>query len=346
MRSVKRILCLLMLVSGHVFADNDDSQRFVPFNNNYILYPQYTKYRDGKDDVSLEGHYSFKYIFYDCKFKGGLLEGEKCRNKNQVFFSYTGEFDFYVDFFNAGRESGPVINRTSNPALHWKRKYNFNFTDYIKLNSIDLSIQHRSDGQVIEADATDSNGQLLAQQEYLNDPNSDYFDAISRGSDYIQLATEMIFGDKQNDPGFCDRKMSCYALVMSLKGYLTHSDNITWGPLAGSDTRIHDYDILRIKYTNSFNVGGSDCDNKEDCSESKKIQPGKIKSMTLQFEYTVGHRGLATDSLDINFIFPVKSSSGSFEWPWYIGMHFGPMDRLSNYTEPMTSLGIGLMFTY
>ena len=341
------LLLTSLTASAFVTQDSDNQiSRFQPYGNNFMMYPQATKYRNGRDDVSLEGRYSFKYIIFDCQFYNGSSEEDKCTSKSQLFLSYTGEFDFYVDFFDKGRESGPVINRTSNPALHWLRKYDFEIMDNIKLITSDLSIQHRSDGQAVEVYERDSNGQLLTQIEYNNDPYSEYFDAISRGSDYLQLATGFVIGDERNKMSSCKKTYGCYEIDISAKAYLTHDDEINWGPLAGTDTKIHDYDILRIKYTNSYDVSGKKCWNDGGCSILEWMLPGKIDNVTWQVEYTAGHKGAETDSLDINFIFPFSLGSDSFKLPWFIGMHFGPMDRLSNYTESTSSIGVGLMFSY
>src|SRR5688572_22008699 len=87
-------------------ADPDDLTRFQPYGLSYGIW------QDTEDDErSLEGHFSFKYVFFDCRRNGISENGtklyelstrsltcdeEKAYLQPTAFFSYTGEFDFYM----------------------------------------------------------------------------------------------------------------------------------------------------------------------------------------------------------------------------------------------------------
>ena len=334
--------------AGHAFLDKKEKsseERFQPYGNNYLIYPQKTIYnRKQNDQQSMEGHYSFKYIITDPRFERETTyeEGDPF---NQFFFSYTGEFDFYVNPKGTGRESGPVINRTSNPALHWMRTYNQRPGERVRrslfgtkatLNWTDISFEHRSDGQVVESKDTDGAGNYLAQLEHQNNPNSEYFDTISMGSNYLKFAAGFTIGDKETQQE-CDKVLSCYSLDISAKVYMSGDDSdVTWGPTAADDPNIRDYDIIRIRYSSTTELA----------DKIKTFISGYIDQVTLQAEYTFGRTGVKNSSLDVNFIFPGQFRDSKTEIPWFIGLHTGPMDRLSNYTKNMTSIGVGLMLYY
>ena len=67
--------------------------------------------------------------------------------------------------------------------------------------------------------------------------------------------------------------------------------------------------------------------------------------MELSVEWTIGDQLLDTDSLNVDFIFPMLLDSKRFEIPLYIRYHKGPMDTLANYTREQDSFGFGLRFS-
>ena len=182
------------------------SSRLSAYQPNYAIY-QYTAH----DENAMEVHYSFRYLFSkpNCmpqrirhdnvsletanqfRFKENLpdlLCLMRWGSRSEYFFTYTGRFDFYL----FSRESGPVINRISNPAIHYRKNFAHLGGEHVKMEWFNASLEHRSNGQVISADSTVSDsssadfGRLQTQVEYQNG-NYRYFDALSRNSNFVAL---------------------------------------------------------------------------------------------------------------------------------------------------------------
>jgi hypothetical protein len=137
-----------------------------------------------------------------------------------------------------------------------------------------------------------------------------FFDAISRGSNYLSL-TNYSVPPIQGERSFIRAR---------LKLYLTKDSQVTWGPLANSNVNISDYDrgnlLYRYELPAIFDT----------------------KSM-VEAEWTVGDKGFKTDSLTLGW-----HLSANNVIPFYVRAHFGPMNTLSNYTERQNSIGIGVRF--
>ena len=310
------IVCLLFTVATTVSADFTDRFKTHGRFNNYAVWQD-----TDRDDGSLQVGYSFKYNFFDCEvgYKVNVDRLTTCKDsataKFYGYFSYTGEFDFYM----GTRTSGPVINRTSNPAFHglWEFTEKGGVFDWI-----DLGIEHRSNGQVIDAGERDDRsgsptiGEFLTEIEFQNG-NREYFDAISRGANYLSLA----IGRHQVQREF--------GWSLSFKHYFNHESEITWGDLAGKDVSIEDYDILRFGYSDSFDLGFD----------------SSFPEITLALEYILGEELEKTDSMNLMIVLPYRTDDG-WDIPWTLRIHRGPMDRLSNYTESIDSIGLGVTFSY
>ena len=134
---------------------------------------------------------------------------------------------------------------------------------------------------------------------------------------------------------------------MSIKGYISHDDNITWGHLAGTDTKIHDYDLVRIKYTNRHLIQNNNCDKDvENCTLLEKFLPVKVSNVTWQVDYTIDSKGFSTDSIVIDFIFPLNSRGAHLNGPCLLECILAPWTDYLTIHKSMSSLGVGLMFTY
>ena len=237
-------------------------------------------------------------------------------SKFSMNFSFTGEFDFYA----GTRDSGPVINRTSNPAFHGV----FDF-DNEHIGFLDIGLEHRSDGQVTEIDETDTDsssptfGQLKTQIAY-QDNDYEYFDGLSRGSDYLSFTTGKL-------------KKFQFSWSASIKYYLGDDTDVNWGPLANEGVTIEDYDIVRLFLADTVHF-------------NKSVLG--VNKMTISGEYTVGKELEKTDSIDLNFILPILPGEDTqgFDLPLLFRFHHGPMDRLSDYTHSITSFGVGFVFSY
>lgn len=288
-------------------------KRFKPHDMNYIIY-QSTE----RDDSAIEVQYSGKFLLYNCEFvdENRFLGCRKnADTKVNVSFTYTGKFDFYV----GSRESGPVINRTSNPAGHVT-------VDYDLTNGMpkwfDFSYQHRSNGQSVDSkdrvtDATSPFfGQYISAVEY-NRGNHEYFDRLSTSADYFEL----VHGWQFSNTG---------KLEVGGKIYLpTQESTITWGRYAGTGTNFKDFDLLRVKASDTFFVR---------CQH--------LPTTTIGLEYRLGENGFSGHSIDFFLLFPFLSETTGWNIPFMVKAHLGPMERLSDYSASTTSVGAGFALTY
>ena len=269
-------------VSG---ADATALERFGQYGDNYAIYNTMRNNGWGQHDESaIRAHYSFKFTFCGPQFNRSSLAQDKrgrepreskfCPRGDKAslmefFAAYTGEFDFYA----GTRESGPVINRLSNPGLYARIPLRL----YLPLSPesddhVQLGIEHRSDGQVTEVN--DSRGAERAQAAYQA-RDRHYFDTISRGADYLSLGARLfdVFGVEQLE------------LHGKLRLYLSQDAAVTWGPLANTGRKFSDYDRLQLMA--AFHPSGW----------------GRW-----ELEWRLGDRGLATDS----FTFGWQAESESF----------------------------------
>jgi len=269
---------------GRILAADDD-WRFLPYEPSYGAYQLVEK-----DENAIRANYSLKYAIASSRGNGTYC-GRGLESCHELFFSYTGQFDFYV----GTRSSSPVINRINNPALHYRY--------YLKRPSIpwvDIALEHRSDGQATEVSTPEQAAR--AQQAFVQGDHA-FFDSISRGANY--LSTEVKIAPQASSAKY-------YA---KLKLYLSKDSDITWGPLAGTGTTISDYDRVRLLM-------------------QRPVGDGEIAVY-----WTIGDRGLSTDSWDVSYLFSRK-----WGLPIALRYHNGPMQTLSNYTESRQSLGIALEF--
>lgn len=277
---------------------------------NYAIW----KFTSG-DESAINVQYSFKYDLYRVHPEKG----------SSVYLSYTGKFDFYM----FTRNSSPVINRTSNPAVHYR------YTTHVEDGNqywLDFGVEHRSNGQVTDAGAKDENpasptyGKYLAQIEYEKG-NHKYSDGISRDSNYVSFTPGWrrmaLRGDSDKDKYDRDK------LEIETKAYFSQDAEVTWGPYAGTRRRFSDYDIAAIHYAHTELFNGR-----------------HIKDITAGFDYDIGAKGLATDSIDLFLIVPLYWEKGAWKLPFMVMSHLGPMDRLANYTQSTRSIGFGLALGY
>jgi outer membrane phospholipase A len=302
--SVCMIFSVLLGGSSNAAEEKKEQSRFMPNETeaSYLVAQQ-----AAGDETALRARYSFKYCLFNFYSSTGNSSGNarepsnSCRYggavDSSVYFSYTGEFDFYA----RTRPSDPVINRLSNPALHWQIKQNYLSLLERNFKWIDIAFEHRSNGQVTEV----STPQEAAKAQLAYSSNDHvYFDSISRGSNYFSLNAMIESADTMID------------YSAKIKKYVSQSSEITWGPLAGSNTSIADYDRVKLLFQYRTNTKSE-----------------------YSVEWTIGDQGLSTDSVNISFL-PNK------DWPLpiYIRYHSGPMHTLSNYTENQSYMGIGFEF--
>ncbi len=313
----------------------DKQPRFQPYEPNYMLIQQYTE----GDDSALEGHYSFKYLFTkpDCT-DDNRRAGETfqaCANRflsrSEWYFKFTGEFDFYM----LTRESGPVINRQSNPGLH-RRQY-FHKKDVLRVFSVkyfDLGLQHFSNGQAADADEGCASGTCLTQQVFDRNPDDPFFDSISRGVNFISAEASLRFGknrgNKTATSGRCDGSPHCYDLWLRLNSYFSDDNPVTWGP----DVNIHrvaGFELLRVILSHRRLLLEKG---------SKETGFSELEGVV---KWKVGGEFFDGDSIEIGFYFPWQHKSG-VRLPFYLQVHDGPLNNLSDYTRSRTAVGFGLRF--
>lgn len=314
--------------------------------------PNYAIYQFTQDDESaMEVHYSFRYLFSKphcmpirvSKAKSIFDEDPEsfdiARNmpdlqclmnyptRSEYFFTYTGRFDFYLE----SRESGPVINRISNPGFHYRKNYSNRFYSGMTLQWINFSLEHRSNGQVVSADdrvedqSSADYGRLKTEVEYGNG-NNHYFDGLSRNSNYLKFETKFDLGSYR-DSTSCQDTARCVSLWISAKLlYFENEDNVNWGPDASSDPSFEDYDIVKIILAEQFIT-------------NKRAFP----EFNLGLVWTVGKKLMQTDSLDMHVFLPWVTSQG-YKIPFFVRAHFGPMNNLSDYSRSQNSIGFGVRF--
>lgn len=278
--------------------------RFRPYQPNNAVW-QYTE----KDEHSARVNYSFRYLItkpeeFDSKFDDHF----------GVYFSYTGQFDFYM----FTRPSSPVVNRISNPAFHVRWSDN----KMMGLDWLDVAIEHKSNGQLVSANApvAPNSTQNKAAAEF-NAGNHAYIDSISRSTNYFSLEGHTTYTSE-----------NCITTNFYLKLFahrFYEESDVYWGRYAGRNVSFSDFERVRFVVQGEFGKSSSD------------------KSLQNEYfvEWTVGDKGLATDSVNIRLKYPVRlASMGTL--PLMLQMHFGPMNQLSNYTESQRSIGLGLAFYY
>jgi hypothetical protein len=263
-------------VSG---KDFDDPQRLTAYEENYAVWNQMRN--NGwttKDEQALRAKISFKYTFCGKQFRRpteqARLDTVTLESKRQgswcpasgkwadaeLYFGYSGEFDFYA----GTRPSGPVIGRVNAPGFFVRLPATLVFDQSWKpADGLELGVQHRSDGQTTHV-MSDRDARVAKEQYAAG--NRPFFDTISRGANFFLVAV-----DKELEQPPWGEKLTLRA---KLRLYLGQQDSdITWGPLANGGRRFSDYDRLQLQAWWRF---------------SPETQ--------VDLAWRLGDRGLATDS--------------------------------------------------
>lgn len=310
-----------------------DAGRFAAFHDNYVLWNQMNNNGwASRDERAVRGQLSLKYSFIGCPQRRdkesqalkptpvntavaaeveqepgkAITFWQRMRNA-ELFVSYTNRFDFYL----GSRDSGPVINRVSNPGVHLRLPADL-FGDN-KRDAWQISLEHMSDGQVVEP-ATNDRDRLLAQRAYERGDHR-FFDTISRGMNYVAVQGEWVW---ELEGG------AIFDVRTKVKAYVGHSDSdITWGPLAGQGLKFADYERFKLRLGLYWKPLGR-----------------------IELTSQIGDRGLHRSSHTLGFQHTLSVPSWNLELPIYLQAHVGPMNTLSNYTQRQNSFGIGLRLAY
>jgi hypothetical protein len=245
-----------------------DGRRFGFHEENFFVYQQMRNRGWAENDEwAIRGHYSVKFRVFRSDIEGSAHDTFEARKKDceiqdaELFISYTGEFDFYM----GTRPSGPVINRLSNPALHYRLPTTMPAQLGGRRGCIDVGLEHRSDGQVGEVT---SPGEATVARRAYDVKARPFFDQISRSSDYVSLTGELY-------EGFGIRGL---ALRSKVKLYWRKDSEITWGPLAGKGHSIASYDRVSVLARYMIKDYGA-----------------------FELQWTIGDKGLKTDSFDVGW---------------------------------------------
>lgn len=326
---------------------SETQPRFQPYEPNYILWQD-----TDSDDDALEARYSFKYLISrpDCVTRrlfstsdsapqegaGGTVpdcDSKEFGSRWEFYLKYTGEFDFYF----GTRDSGPVINRISNPGLHLRRYLdNHAVTPDFFVNYLDVGIQHLSNGQTEEA--TRERVQRRAQTVFDRDPFDPFLDTISREVDFLSVEINGRFGPFADNAhpvtGRCNGSPGCYDYwVRLIPHYFSDSNPVTWGVPGGPrPSEIADYERIRFILSRRH----------EFAPDRDSRIPG-IRELTITAAWRIGDELLDTDSFDISVYMPIRIWRG-ISLPLFVEYHNGPLNNLSNFSVRQDSIGVGLRF--
>ncbi|MDH5765329.1 MAG: phospholipase A [Gammaproteobacteria bacterium] len=220
--------------------------KFTSYKPNYVVYVPREGNTPPDDDEHLEFFYSFKYRLSDLRFSR-LFD-----HSNYFYLSYTGKFDFYTDIFHNtpdSRKSSPVINRLSNPELHYTIQLspegtkNGLFSKYI-----DFAFGHESNGQTLDVDS------YISYRDNTQD-GVHYVDYISRGWDYLSAEYKLEY----NKNNCQDQYLSCLYAHIYLRYFYDYGplqkgidDTIFWPSSGNDDAKIEDYDGIRLIFGKEY----------------------------------------------------------------------------------------------
>jgi len=313
------IVSLMLALDTFAYADVES------YEPNYFVYAN-----KESTDSAIRAHLSFKYEFEPRAEMVGRTLNKLfgVTTQSSWFFSYTGEFDFYF----GTRDSGPVVGRVFNPALHfkttgkqsWKGAYH-----RAGLQHIDVSLQHRSNGQAVEADETvEIDGQTLFRpQREIDIGNPEFLDSISRSTNFLQFEARFQAGSSN----WCNRSLSCSLFFVRFRPiFFEEEAEVTWRRSTPASADFADYDRFEFIYSNAF------------AAENKTWRWLLGRKSRVQVNWSVGDRGLATDSIDIGL--QMNRVLLGFEIPLYLTAHHGPLETLSDHTLDESYVGLGLVF--
>ena len=226
------------------------------------------------------------------------------------FFSMTGRFDFYAPT----RTSGPVVNRDSKPAFHIACK-KLKICKTKLYDKLTISAEHWSNGHLTDVD-NENNVHSVTSNEYQM-AYSNYTDSASNSNlDKDRFLVDSL-SRSMNYVGIDIIKRLSVKDAFGIKYKIfifEREDQVFAGRHVGESFK--DYDLATISYTRQFS-----------------------EETAAWIQQRIGNDLLATDSFDIGLRFKIGI-------PLTFQYHYGPFQRLSDYTRKINVYSFGFIFAY
>lgn len=264
------ILCFFVTVYAAVsWAEYEPGKSLSGYEPSYLMYA-------ADDESHVEFKISIKYPLRECP------KGDCDTQKDQVYFAYTGKYDFYIYSEDTpGRESAPIISRVQNPGIYYRRLLGKDSWDY--LQSFSIGWFHESNGQQI-TELADFNNTLHAE------------DFVSRGWDYLGVDIKFSSPLKTvlNDDHLYYLRLRAFCNCQAFGKFSKEDDTSIFGSTEGEE--IGDYDGLRLlmKSTSGKNY------NYTLSLRSGVSTRNAFSNLTVQLEYTYDYLGIPWSILYFN----------------------------------------------
>ncbi len=317
-------------------TDNGTTEsNFTAYKPNFAIF-SYNK----NDDTPLQVRLSARYKLLDCEGETYNFASDlSCRyiqwpGKLRMYFSYTTDFDFYL--FSEGdgkkrRQSRPVRNRMTSPALHfnWERQRPESNRKLFWSN-LTTSLVHHSNGQDIEYEAffteNSTADEILATISDLEESQPSWMDSVSRGWNYLELQGSWEIGNVTKD---CGKQIDCVTMSAGIKHAVTSiNDEIWWEP--GNNFKYTDYNRVELTFSNEW----------ETSSQNDNLAVW-VQHRELALQLQCGDRGCSTKTW---LRWDLRFGNGNLKIPLLFYGHFGRNEHFYNYHETNNSIGIGLQF--
>ncbi|MDX2370477.1 MAG: phospholipase A [Colwellia sp.] len=298
--------------------------RFTQHEENYILYD----FNGGEFDEHLDAQVSIRYYFSSLAFTDTPPEDDW---DYSIFFSYTGEFDFFI----SSRNSGPVENRRFNPGIHTAFRFDKNagFMEYR------VSLEHESNGQDVNDNNTlRSQAHNIYQKNISNNiTRAKAFDiakeSVSRESNFIGLGGVYRFNYNDVATIDCDSSPSCFDVHFKFRAKSFSVDNpFFWLEADDVVPDITEYQGTKISISNHFG---------EVNAESGVSKYGaSLTYRTGQFNSNIGKR----NTFDVSLFYNLKA--GNLNIPLMVTYHKGYLSELYQFEKKTSYAMVGLNFIY
>lgn len=301
---------------------NDVFNRIRPYEGNTV----YFDYGRGNDlDGNIDVQYSFRFLMSDPK----NLEEDEISFESAVTFS--GEFDFYA----ATRDSGPVIGRRYNPGV----RFQYVHAQKRGLIALNFSVEHESNGQVIDTLDTIEASKIAFQERYAqNHPNIADSYYYEMASDSVSRSTE-VFGAVGGTYRFnlsnvawneCESDFECFELSVKFRKGAGFEDEVFWDPrMRNAKLKEHQGSLIALR--SGWGTEGLFDFLAEKQSLSVVYRTGEV------FGGSPGKR----NTWDIHYT--IEAKIFSYSLPILFSYHHGYLEELSLYSYKNSYWRIGFL---